>query len=241
MQNSETVIIVAHPDDEILWFASALSRADRVVLAFGPLHDVPSLGAARDNAVAELPFPFTFLKLKEAGSYAKADWNSPTENSIGMELPAARSDVREAYEANFFALRDHLRRSLHAEQTVFSHNPWGEYGHEDHVLVFRVVDSLRREIGFQHWVPAYVSDRSATLAKRWQMKLGSPSAAAAVDPKFTTSIKEIYQKHMCWTWDSDWIWPPEEWFFEMNDHGEKAANLSEIKLINVVRSQTVAG
>lgn len=240
MYHKETVVIVAHPDDEVLWFASVLPRADKVVMAFGPLRDEPHLGQARDKAVTQLPFPSVFLRLEEAASFAKADWNSPAENAAGVELVKAGPDVRRAYEANYVALRDCLQGLLHAGQAVFSHNPWGEYGHEDHVLVYRAVESLRREIGFQHWVPAYVSDRSVRLAQSWREKLGQRSASAAIDRSFTASVEAVYQRHSCWTWDSNWSWPSEEWFYQMSDYCEHRRCLGEVQLINVVRSPAVA-
>ena len=108
MPHPETVVVVAHPDDEVLWFASVLPRADNVILAFGPYGQVPHLGVARDEAVAELPFPTTFLRLEEAGSYATANWDSPVPTPNGIALDRAPPDVLGAYEANALALRDFI-------------------------------------------------------------------------------------------------------------------------------------
>jgi LmbE family N-acetylglucosaminyl deacetylase len=237
MYKSETVVVVAHPDDEVLWFGSLLQQADNVVVAFGPYGEVPHLGTARDKAIAELPFRTTFLRLEEAGSYAQADWIRPAKHPLGIALDLAPLSIQTAYEANFNVLVDRLRGLLHAGQSVFSHNPWGEYGHEDHVLVFRAVEKLRHEIGFDHWVSSYVSERSAPLARHWQADIGACSTRSAIDPTFTASVQAIYAKHQCWTWDADWTWPEEEWFFRMDGGINSEPAQVEPRLIHVVRAQ----
>lgn len=235
-QDRETIVVVAHPDDEVLWFSSVLPRADEVVLAFGPYAAVPGLAEQRDRAVADLPLPVTFLRLAEAGSYAMADWARPTESASGIELSRAPREIREAYDTNFIAVRDYLLDVLKPGQDVYSHNPWGEYGHEDHVLVFRAVEAARRRIGFRHWVPGYVSDRSAALARQWQGRMPRPSQPSPTDQDFAASIEAIYRRHNCWTWDPGWIWPKQEWFFRMDDAADPASGLGGAPLIEVVRA-----
>lgn len=234
-EGRETVVVVAHPDDEILWFSSVLPRADNVVLAFGAYAAVPELAEARDKAVAALPLPVTFLRLHEAGSYAGANWQAPIETANGVALERAPEAVRAAYEANFHAVRRHLLETLHAGQDVYSHNPWGEYGHEDHILVFRAVEAARRELGFRHYVSAYVSDRSAGLAQRWMDRMPPRSGLAVTDQAFGASIEAIYRENGCWTWEENWRWPSEEWFFEMTD-AAAVPPPGDVPLIRVLRS-----
>ena len=52
-------------------------------------------------------------------------------------------------------LKDLLRARLGDCRNVITHNPWGEYGHEDHVQVFRAVTALQAELGFAVWVSGY--------------------------------------------------------------------------------------
>lgn len=237
MSDPETIVVVAHPDDEVLWFASVLPRADNVIMAFGPFAEVPDIGPARDAAVADLPFQTSFMRLPEAGTYDSANWAAPTASPFGMTLDWASAEVRAAYETSYGLVRQRLAGLLRPGQVVYSHNPWGEYGHADHVLVFRAVESLRREIGFRHRVSPYVSERSALFARDWRGVVAGRSEAQPVDAGFAASIEAIYHRHRCWTWDANWQWPKEEWFLEMG--GEPASHSpGAFQLINVVRRAT---
>src|SRR5690606_34980381 len=60
--------------------------------------------------------------------------------------------VAADYRRNYAMIRSRLADQLLAGMNVFTHAPWGEYGHEDHVQVYRVLESLRDEIGFTLWV-----------------------------------------------------------------------------------------
>ncbi len=231
------IVVVAHPDDEVLWFSSLLERAANVVLAFGPYSEVPDIGPDRADAVAALPYPTTFLALPEAGTYAAVDWTAPRPSPFGMVLDHASEAIRDAYERNFVRVREQLRPLLTADQAVFSHNPWGEYGHADHVLVFRALEQLRREIGFRHWVSPYVSAQSAPFARTCDSLVIGRSDPAAIDARFSTSVEAIYRQHRCWTWDTDWQWPGEEWFLEIGDRPMNGDRTGAFELIRVTRRE----
>ena len=96
---------------------------------------------------------------------------------------------------------------------MVTHNPWGEYGHEEHVQVFRAVDSLRAELGYDLWVSSYVSERSAGLARRLIPWLGAASASLDIDAALGDRLRTLYRTHGCWTWPDDYVWPEREVFF----------------------------
>ena len=74
--------------------------------------------------------------------------------------------VAQTYRDNFTRICDALAPMLTPDMNVFTHNPWGEYGHEDHVQIFRALDHLRRRIGFTLWMSNYCTERSLPLAMR---------------------------------------------------------------------------
>jgi len=210
----DAVLVVAHPDDEVLWFGSVLRQVGKVVIAFRDYAGVPGLGERRAAAMAELPYAdLACLGISEAGSLKRADWDHPTPTAFGLALEerAERSEARLRYEGNFATLHKALARELRAGIDVFTHNPWGEYGHEDHVQVYRVVESLQETIGFRLWTSTYCSDRSATLAARYRVADLSRKRLP-IDQAYVQSIAAIYQRHDCWTWTADWVWPDEDWF-----------------------------
>ena len=212
------VLVVAHPDDEVLWFGSILPRVGRVVIAFRDYDAAPGLGARRAAAMAELPYrDLRCFDLKEAGSLGLADWTDPTLTEFGIALPRAVDNGRAAqrYQDNFVTLRKMLKRELAGCAHVFTHNPWGEYGHEDHVQLFRVVDALRAELGFELWTSTYCSVRSEALAMRYSSNVGPGLISCDVDRAFVRGVADIYRKHDCWTWHADWAGSADEWFAAM--------------------------
>ena len=201
------VLVVAHPDDEVLWFGSILRDVGRVIIAFRDYDAVPGLGARRAAALAEMPYrQCSCLGLPEAGSLRHAAWPDPHLDEFGLALDAAPADAaaQARYRANFGALRAHLAQALPVGATVVTHNPWGEYGHEDHVQVHRAVDSLRGEFGLRLWTTNYVSARSARLAARYGAGAETRIVRRPIDLDFARRIADIYRRHDCWTWRDSW-------------------------------------
>lgn len=85
----------------------------------------------------------------------------------GLAANAAAKSVSQIYAENYSTIVRLLENELTSDMNVFTHNPWGEYGHEDHLQVFRAVDQLQSEIGFKQWMENYVTNRSLPLAKTY--------------------------------------------------------------------------
>lgn len=110
------VLIVAHPDDEILWFAA--EEFDRIVICFGGRPDKPEQGERRRLAISKHPLRdrITFLDMLESGFTPNGD---------------AVSQARHA--ENYTRLCAFLA-DLQADE-VTTHNALGEYRHWDHILI----------------------------------------------------------------------------------------------------------
>jgi hypothetical protein len=78
------------------------------------------------------------LAIPEAGSYHLAEWTRPEISPYGLvlERPSTKRETVRLYEENFHSIHACLKAELSADMNVFTHNPWGEYGHEDHVQVY---------------------------------------------------------------------------------------------------------
>jgi LmbE family N-acetylglucosaminyl deacetylase len=246
LENS--VVIGAHPDDELLWFNSILRQVDEVIVVFKDFWAQPHIGAARAAAIADYPrVNVTCLNIAESGAYGCADWSDPATNEYGIilgleanrraltrlarmsmsKMQVARLDtiaadsVARAYEANFHAIADALRPRLRPDMNVFTHNPWGEYGHEEHVQVFRVLQVLRDEIGFKLWMSNYCTDRAMPLAMRYFVTAPGGYIRLPTDKAFADEVAAVYKKHDCWTWADDWAWFDEECFMEAPHAGSE--------------------
>ena len=211
------VLVVAHPDDEALWFSSVLRDVDRTIVCYRDMASDPACTAGRRSALEELPLrSVACLGLADAETFEAADWSAPRETRYGLEVRRhARSMPGlspETYRANFERLLRELREPLAGAQVVYTHGPWGEYGHEDHVQVFRAVDELRREMGFELRFPLYASEKSAALLARYLPRLPAAWDVRPTDAALAARLRAIYERHRCWTWYPGYEWPSEEAF-----------------------------
>ena len=221
------VIVLAHPDDEALWTSSLLSRAARVVICFGAVPGRPGLSAARLRAKEAHPLPMIeFLDLPEPGSFASARWPSPRLSDLGLALPRARLLPQRRSAARALAQRcarahddlaSRLAELLSGVDEVVTHNPWGDYGHEDHILVSRVLSALRPRLGFKLWATGYASHRSLPLMQRLVPWLGPPSPPQPTDIPLAHRLRDHYTAAGAWTWRPGHAWPEDERFFPLRD------------------------
>lgn len=233
LENS--LIVGAHPDDELLWFGAILRDVNRAIIVFEDFWPDPTIGPARAMALANYPRPgLTSFRLAEAATYGCADWSNPNLTSFGIELgktadlrdakqkakrllggsTAPLEGIRQCYESNHAELLERLRRELTQDMNVFTHNPWGEYGHEDHIQVFRVLDQLRGEIGFKLWMSNYCTERALPLAMKYFDNADREIVQLPVNKAFAESVAQAYRDSGCWTWAQNWNWFDTECYME---------------------------
>jgi LmbE family N-acetylglucosaminyl deacetylase len=226
-------IVMAHPDDEVLWAGSALRAAEKIVLVYGEMPGWDELNAGRKVAMAEFPLKtLDWLAMVESGVFDSASWPEVRETEYGLyphpALKLLHSFDPDRYRAQFGKMREALRPRLAGMKNVIAHGPWGEYGHEDHVQVFRVVESLAGELGFQLWVPAYVAPKSETLMRRNLKYCGKPTAKVPIDGVFAEEIAQIYKRTKTWTWFDSYVWPKSEQFLPWIAGGAPVGQQAEV-------------
>lgn len=203
-------LIVAHPDDEILWFSSIFAAVGKVIICFLETPGDSVTTSARKQFAARFQDPRVhFLELSESMAFGQADWRDPEPSAEGLQLPGGGlvaplpgySAAR--YRTNHEALISGLKPLLVGVPLVFTHNPWGEYGHEEHVQVYRTVAGLRRELGFELWFDTYASDRSATLMARTIARTQFVHESLTTHPEQVAPIEALYRETGCWTWPYD--------------------------------------
>jgi LmbE family N-acetylglucosaminyl deacetylase len=212
---SPAAVVVAHPDDEALWLSSIVASADRVVFCFGALFDRPRESDARRRALAALPLTgIVDLAVPESGAGLCADWKDPEPTPTGIQISEAAARAR--YESNYTTIVEGLRRSLGGFRDVFTHNPWGEYGHTEHIQVYRAVASLQAELGFTLWFSNYVSVRSWPLARRLGTELRWVRRRVLKPDRVTARwLRRVYRVHGAWTWTPTHYWPSREVLYSL--------------------------
>lgn len=207
---TRSAVVVAHPDDEALWLSSVLGSADRVVFCFGDLFARPKTSASRRNAVAALPLSGLIdLKVPESGGSLTVDWAQHRLTEAGIAL--GDQAAGERYAANFPKLVEALRTALIGCADVYTHNPWGEYGHADHIQVYRAVAALQSELGYTIWFSNYAGAASWRLAQSLAtVPLWAEKRMVVPDVMLAHRLRQIYRCSGAWTWSRWHRWPAEE-------------------------------
>jgi LmbE family N-acetylglucosaminyl deacetylase len=227
---TRSAVVVAHPDDEALWLSSVLGAADRVVFCFGDLFERPKMSAARRRAVAGLPLPgLVDLKLPESGGGLSVDWKQPRLTGAGIAI--ADVAAGERYAANFAALVAMLRTALAGCTDVYTHNPWGEYGHAEHIQVYRAVAALQAELGYTIWFSNYVGAASWALAQEIaRQPCWTERRAVAPDVALARTLRDVYRRAGAWTWTRWHRWPDEEILYAVAQGGPRQTLAGEALL-----------
>jgi hypothetical protein len=108
----DSVMIVAHPDDDILWLGSVLDKVENIIFCFNDIPRNPAIGSARKKVIAEYPLRnVVSLGITEPLSFNQADWSQPVTTEYGIEL--VKSKVLDAaYRESYEKLVDLVRGSV---------------------------------------------------------------------------------------------------------------------------------
>jgi len=115
------LLVVAHPDDEVLWFDP--TKADKILIVFSGRKDRPWFDEARRNALKDHPLKG---KIELLGLTESNFWRDETQTAD--------------YKTNARELEEHL--STLTPTLVYTHAKNGEYEHSDHILVHKAVKKV---------------------------------------------------------------------------------------------------
>jgi LmbE family N-acetylglucosaminyl deacetylase len=199
------ILIAAHPDDEILWFSSVIGSVQRVIVAHLRNRN-PIVTEGRRRSISCHPLTqFMCLGLSEAGTFALSR-RRPKITRYGVELRCPLVDA--TYRQNYDRLLDLLRPLVADCENVYTHGPWGEYGHPDHIQIYRAVSQLQKEHAFSLWFSNYVSNRASGL--RAALAPSIPVARSVLLPTDLATahmLERLYTQNHCWTWYQSYRWP----------------------------------
>jgi LmbE family N-acetylglucosaminyl deacetylase len=235
-----SALVVAHPDDEILWFSSVVKSVDHIVFCFLKIEGNPTISEGRLRVLRDFPLrEISILGINEAGVFDLANWNDPKPTTAGLELARApgESETKADYLRNYDQLRNRLRTLLKGYKNVITHNPWGEYGHEEHVQVHRAVKEAQSHLGFEVWVSNYCSNRSFRLMQSYVSGFRSDYLTIPIDRVFATEVRDLYRRHACWTWYDDFEWFKEESFICDKELKYREVGHGHLFPVNMIRME----
>jgi LmbE family N-acetylglucosaminyl deacetylase len=226
----DLVVVVAHPDDEVLWLGGFLFEA-RCILVALPGHAVnPTLAESRACALAQYPLAgLEQLPLQCAGVYRRSDYRRRRLAVHGVTLaPDCPPDRVHHYQTNYRAIMAGLEPHLRSGPTVFTHNPWGEYGHEEHVQVCHAVLELAHRHGCSVWawdgfsrreqLGMGVRLRADYFCERELARL--PSVERDVDLERFGELRNLYAQHGVWTWFEHYVPPTPSRYLQLARNGQ---------------------
>lgn len=231
----DSIIVAAHPDDEVLWFSSLLEKVDEVLICFLSSESNSVWNIGRKKTLAQYPIKnVSCLGVDMAETLNATDWQNPVITKSGLKI-SRRSNSKKKYLENYFTLRELLRSKLRQYSTVFTHNPWGEYGHEEHVQVYRIVKELQEDIQFDLWFPNYCSNKSFKLMTRYVSTLNSQCVTLGTNKELSDTIINLYKKNGCWTWYNDWKYFGEETFIMDSIYDKENKKFGSLYPLNLIR------
>ena len=236
----KSTLVVAHPDDEALWFSSIVKRVGEIVICFQDIASRPVWTEGRRRCKEIYPLGnATFLGLQESEVFNGSNWMAPVPTHYGLEVSKRKDSFPgfsvQRYQKNYVELRLQLWTRLQFCRNVFTHNPWGEYGHEEHVQVFRTIQDLQPELGFNLWFSNYCSNKSNNLMFQYISGIESKYLKLKTNLGLAKSLMHLYQRNNCWTWFENYTWFPQECFMSFKREGVKKRKMCDIFPLNFIR------
>lgn len=169
-----TTILIAHPDDEVIFGWPVLKEAKKIICCANDLTHPRMWGKDRKEA------------LQEIGELVGAEVICLNNNCDFHALSGLTGEL------NRFVSQ--VNELIANEENIFTHNGWGEYGHVDHILVHTIAKMAGK--------PIFVTNIAVNLGwipvQPWPLK--NLMKECTIDLDFYNSCKAIYQRHRCWTW-----------------------------------------
>lgn len=195
----------------------------------------PQWSEGRRKSLSEYPIKtISCLNLPESQVFSDFNWRDPVITEYGLRI-LDEGIPKEMYKKNYLELKKGLRKKLTGYHNVFTHNPWGEYGNEEHVQVYRAVKDLQKDMGFDLWFSNYCSNKSFELMLEYMNRLDVEYVTLKTDRVISHNIKELYTQHGCWTWYNDWEWFDDESFIKEKSSKERAEKYGRAFPLNLIK------
>lgn len=160
---------MAHPDDEIIFGFPVIKEVNKIIICSSDLNN-PERAWCGDRKTA----------FEEVCEYLGVKMVCLDYNSEFYRLPTRDETLKKMANEILDIVGD----------DIFTHNPWGEYGHLDHILIHNIL---------KHKNPCY-SDIAIDLNWLPIHKTGEFVREVENDLDLYNKIKSIYDKYGCWTW-----------------------------------------
>jgi len=231
-----SIIVAAHPDDEILWFSSILNKVDQIAICFLDIKSKPEVSIGRKKSVDSYPKKnVSFLNIDEAEVFNQASWTFPLTTEYGIKINNKIAEGK--YIQNYYKLKENFEEVLNAKFNVFTHNPWGEYGHEEHIQVYRAVKDLQEKYRYNIWFDNYCSNKSYNIMINCVRDNEFMYYSTKTNKELASYIKKIYVENGCWTWSHNFQWFEDESFISEDISDGELERYGKVFPINIIKDR----
>ena len=216
-QIGKSVLVAAHLDDEVLWFSSIASQVDTIIICYLDHASKPAKTKGRRQSLVGHPLDhLTCLPISSADVFGRAAFSKSVVTPHGISFRGAK-EIQAKYQENYCTLEKSLDGMLENCERVYTHNPWGEYGHEEHIQVHRAVHSLQKKYRFSLQFSGYVGCDAYPWFVRYLPSISGDYQTVPTNTDLAQKVMQWYQQHDCWTWFDEWDWPDHEALLRYQD------------------------
>ena len=234
MNNFEkSILIVSHPDDECLFASSILDKISTLIICFKNIPKRKIISQGRDQALNSYPLKnIKVISLSITQSHESIipiNWLDVKDKFSGIN----GGYNNWSYNQNYVRLKKELTNHIPNNSKIFTHNPWGEYGHGEHCQVFKACFEIAKKKNSELFVSGYISNLSRFYALRKIHLLIPKIYAFKTNKKLFNLLRAHYLLNNCWTWFKNYKLPEIECFYEINLKINKDSSYPKNKYINV--------
>lgn len=226
------ILVVAHPDDECLFFSSIINKISTIIFCFSKIPGEHNLSIGREKALKKFPLKnlnIINLNITQARTNIKPlNWLKIEDSEYGVKGGLEES----SYFKNSLILKSKLNKLISSKNSVITHNPWGEYGNAEHVQVFKIIFSIAKVKNINMFVDGYYSNLTKLYTNRKQHFLIPKIYSLKTQNKYYALLKNHYLKNGCWTWFNNYQIPIYECFYKVDLGLNINSNLKYKRILN---------
>ena len=127
------------------YLPQASLAVSKIIICYGEIPEKNMKAQSLGRFKIQKKYPFenvVFLNIKQLIKYRRKKINFNISNKNYNEVNF--NNYKKAYERNTSKFINLLSVHLKGIDRVYTHSPWGEYGHEDHKQIFGCIMNLKK-------------------------------------------------------------------------------------------------
>lgn len=185
----DSLMIVAHPDDETIWGSNHLQNGNYLVVCI----------TNGDNDIRSKEF---YEVMKQTGSHG-----------IMLKYPDKTDGKRDNWKSSKNAITKDIQYIIKQNhwQEIVTHNPDGEYGHQHHIMTNRIVTRLAKQEGYTdelYYFGKYIKKKQITNSIE-KKELSNPLSDKNIKDK--EQLTKLYKSQKKVMHNLEHMFPYENW------------------------------